>query len=173
MSIKENIDLSGYLKNTVLGAFFDPENEKVPGKFSDEKPIEIIKEVIALKPKMYSIKTQRLLCEIVSKREEHTKRGKASQKYAGHVCESSCFVGGSTTAKGINKQAQKHITHEEYGRILNERTTNMITNIGFEMKEHQIFTVLKRKQGLSAYDDKKHILEDGVNTLSYGHYLLK
>ena len=36
--------------------------KKVPGKFSDEKMTEIIKEVEALKPKMYSILTQVMVC---------------------------------------------------------------------------------------------------------------
>ena len=55
--ISEYMDLSGYDFRTPIGQFFSPQNRKVPGKFSDEKPLEIIKEVVSLKPKMYSFKT--------------------------------------------------------------------------------------------------------------------
>ena len=168
-SIKDQMDLSGYQSRTALERFYDPTNKKVPAKFSDEKPLEILKEVIALKPKMYSILTKKLVCEVAAKRDA----GKTSEKYTKHVCDNSCRVGGSTTAKGITKAAQKHLSHEEYRRILNEKKTNMISNRGFETKNHRIYTVLKRKKGLSAFDDKKYILEDGVNTLSYGHYRIE
>ena len=57
--IRHLLDLSGYNQNTPLGKFYDSSNRKVPGKFSDEKPQEIIREVIALKPKMYSLLTKK------------------------------------------------------------------------------------------------------------------
>ena len=82
-------------------------------------------------------------------------------------------MGGSTTAKGITKTAQKHMPHEEYRRVLYERTANMVTNRCFRTMDHRVYTVLIRKRGLSAYDDKKYIVEDGVNTLSYGHYKIE
>ena len=47
---------------------------QVPGKFSDEKPTEIIKEVISLKPKMYSVQTEKLVCK------------------KKHICVEDCFV---------------------------------------------------------------------------------
>ena len=55
------MDLSGYEKDTVLGKFSDKSNKKVPGKFSDEKPLGIIREVVANKPKMYLIITKKNL----------------------------------------------------------------------------------------------------------------
>ena len=51
------MDLSGYAQGTPLWKFHDSTNKKVPGRFSDERPQEIIQEVIALKPKMYSLLT--------------------------------------------------------------------------------------------------------------------
>ena len=53
------MDLSGYEKDTVLGKFSDKSNKKVPGKFSDEKPLEIIREVVANKLTMHSIITKK------------------------------------------------------------------------------------------------------------------
>ena len=60
--IRHKMDLSGYDSSTCLGQFHDPANKKIPGMFSDERPLEIIQEVIALKPKMYSLLTQKLVC---------------------------------------------------------------------------------------------------------------
>jgi hypothetical protein len=37
-------------------------------------------------------------------------------------------------------------------------------------EKHQLYTVNINKIGLSPYDDKRYILEDGVETLAYGHY---
>ena len=36
--------------------------------------------------------------------------------------------------------------------------------------KHNVFTEEVNKVALSADDDKRHILEDGINTLALGHY---
>ena len=36
--------------------------------------------------------------------------------------------------------------------------------------KHDVFTEEVNKVALSANDDKRHILEDGINTLALGHY---
>ena len=133
--MKDLMDLSGYPSDS---PYYDATNRKVVGKFSDEKPREIIEEVIALKPKMYSIKTN-----------------------SGH----------SITAKGISKSAQKRVTHEDYRTCLEEVTTTMITQRSIRSFNDSIRTIVARKRGLSAYDDKKYLLDNGVNTRAYGHYL--
>ena len=38
---------------------------------------------------------------------------------------------------------------------------------------HEIYTEEINKVALSADDDKRIILEDGVSTLAYGHYKIK
>ena len=151
---EHNMDLSGYDKNTTLGKFHDTSKRKVPGYFSDERPTEILREVIALKPKMYSIETQKLLC---------------SNKYP-HDCSPACFSGHSITAKGIPKKAQENIRHEEYREVLTQQSTTSITASSIRTVHHQIFTVDISKLGLSPYDDKKYIEDNGISTLSYGHW---
>ena len=145
-SLREHMDLSGYASDGPLAKFKDDTNKKVPGKFSDEKPTEIIKEVIALKPKMYSLLTESL----VTHTEMH-----------------------SVTAKGVSKAAQRKITHEDYRNVLRTSAVTSCVNNSIRSLNRQLFSVSVTKRVLSAFDDKKFILEDGVSTLSYGHYKIK
>ena len=46
----------------------------------------------------------------------------------------------------------------------------MRENTRITSKNHQLYTVSVNKKCLSAYDDKRYILEDGITTLPYGHY---
>ena len=158
--IRHRMDLSGYDRNTPLGKYHDPKNKKVPGMFSDERPTEVIKEVIALKPKMYSLLTRKLICE----NKEHRN------------CGGGCTVGTSITAKGITKAAQKSITHEHYRECLefrNDPTSkgNTISTVRtIRSYGHALYSISIQKRGLSAYDDKKYVKDNGIETLSYGHF---
>ena len=40
---------------------------------------------------------------------------------------------------------------------------------GIKSINHRMYTYRSNKTSLSVYDDKKYILEDGINTLAYGH----
>ena len=137
------MDLSGYSIDSPLQKYHNSQNKKVPGKFSDEKPEEVIKEVVALKSKMYSILTEPLL----------------THRLTGH-----------TTAKGISKAAQRRIAHQDYRETLRKRGTSVVTSNAIRSFSHQLYSIEITKRGLSAYDDKKYVLADGINTLSYGHY---
>jgi len=39
--------------------------------------------------------------------------------------------------------------------------------------DHSIYTVNVTKVSLSAYDDKRYILDDGVSSYAYGHYKIR
>ena len=73
--------------------------------------------------------------------------------------------------KGIKKSVvKKSITHEDYKTCLltgNEqlRKQNIIRSY-----KHEVYTEEVNKIALSASDDKRYILEDGINTLALGHY---
>ena len=154
--LRRHMDLSGYEKETPLGGFCNASNKKVPRKFSDKKPLEIIKEVVALKPKMYSIITKKL-----------------KPCAEDHVCSSKCQEGHYSTAKGVTKVAQRSCTHQTYKDVLLTRSTTRVVNNSIRIDDHKLYSVKINKRGLSAYDDKKYILDCGINTLSYGHYSLK
>ena len=156
--IRELLDLSGYVKNTPLEKFCDPQNKKVPGKFSDEKPTEIIKEVIALKPKMYSVVSKKLICRKVVN--------------VDHRCDDKCFHGHAVTAKGITKAAQRLIRHEDYRQVLTSQSTTMVKTKTIRSFNNKLYSIVVQKRGLSGFDDKKFVLDDGICTLSYGHYKL-
>ena len=40
-------------------------------------------------------------------------------------------------------------------------------------KSHIVNTYEVNKIGLSCYDDKRYILDDGISTLAYGHYKIE
>ena len=40
---------------------------------------------------------------------------------------------------------------------------------GIRSKNHKIYTYKSNEIYLSAFDDKRYILDDGINTLPYGH----
>ena len=129
--LKEYMDLSSYNTNSPLQKYHNPMNKKVPGKFSAEKPEEVIKEVLALKPKMYSVLPKPLL-----------KHGLTSH----------------ATAKCISKVAQKTITHQDYLDTLRNRETTIVMSNAIRSFSHQLYSVEIAKRGLSAYDDKKYVL---------------
>ena len=76
--------------------------------------------------------------------------------------------------KGVRKNVvKKSITHEDYKNCLftkqeQSRRMNVIRSY-----HHEIFTEEVNKVALSADDDKRVIMVDGISTLSYGHYSLK
>ena len=153
------MDLSGYEKDTVLGKLSDKSNKKVPDKFSDEKPLEIIKEVVANKPKMYSIITKKIFC--LNK-----------DKIADHLCDENCQNGHSATAKGVPRVAKQKIAHQDYKDVLLTSGTSMVSAQSIRTINNSLYSIKTTKRGLSAYDDKKYILDDKISTLSYGHYKL-
>ena len=81
---------------------------------------------------------------------------------------------GGKTAKGIKKNVIKNnIKHENYKDTLfnNKQMHHKMKTI--RSKNHQLGSYEINKISLSCFDDKRYILEDGINSYSYGHYLIK
>ena len=148
VDMKAVMDLSGYPDVALPDGtrLFDNANKKVVGKMSDEKPNVIICEVVALKPKMYSVKSQ------------------------AYWFPSTNPYGEEKRAKGVPKVAKKRLTHEDYIEVLRISSTTTTTFRTIRSIRHTNQTLEIKKRALSAYDDKRFILDDGVHTLSYGHY---
>ena len=73
--------------------------------------------------------------------------------------------------KGVIKSVVKRsITHEDYKTCLftgkeQIRKMNVIRSY-----KHEVYTEEVNKVALCSDDDKRYILEDGINTLAWGHY---
>ena len=78
------------------------------------------------------------------------------------------------TAKGIAKNViKKVIKHEDYKNILfnNEQMYHNMKTIRSDLHILKSFSL--NKVSLSCFDDKRYILDDGINSYAYGHYRIK
>ena len=134
-------DYSDYEKSSV---YYDDVNKKVIGKFKCETKGAPIVEFVGLRPKMYSI-----LYKQKPERDSIT-----SEKHR---------------IKGISRTASKGLTHADYKAQLDCPIENYITNRRIGCKLHRVFGIEVEKRGLCSFDDKRCILDDGINSLAYGH----
>ena len=157
--MREYFDFSNYPENHIL---FPPEiseeerqivrnsNKAVVGKFKDEAAGLPLREFVGLRSKMYSILLD---------------NGKQKN-----------------TAAGVKKCVRdRELTHSLYRRVLLGSSTiipedqpledHWIRQVTFRSHNHTVFTVGQLKVGLTRYDDKRWILQDGVSTRPHGHYL--
>ena len=76
--------------------------------------------------------------------------------------------GGDKKAKGVKKDViKKNITHSDYVRVLEDyNDMNLIRS-----NKHQIGSYTMHKVSLSCHDNKRYILDDGINTRAHGHYM--
>ena len=131
---KHLLDLSDYPREHFL---YDPTNKKVPLTMTDELQGKILREVVCLRSKLYSID----------------------------------FVGGKKqSAKGVSKTVKKTLHHDLFKQCLlsKKNFTKRMTQL--RSFNHQIVVNSVDKIALSSFDDKRYILDDGINSLAYGHY---
>jgi hypothetical protein len=104
-----------------------------------------IQEFVGLRPKMYYIL--------------YTENNKQVEK---------------KTVKGIKKSVTKRkLRHADYRECLFGKRQTMASMNQIRSESHEIYSNKLNKIGLSPYDDKRYILNDGMNTLAYGHYKTK
>lgn len=76
-------------------------------------------------------------------------------------------------AKGVPRIAIKNqLTHKDYKACLFNNTEKLTHALTIRSKLHQIFTQNISKLSLSPFDTKRYVLDCGVKTLAYGHYLI-
>ncbi|KAL4104412.1 hypothetical protein QTP88_004104 [Uroleucon formosanum] len=115
-------------------------NKKVLGKFKDELNGKIMTEFIGLRSKLYS---HRILDT-----EKEIKK-----------------------AKGVKKNVvENKICFNDFENCLLTKESKYVKQNLFRTKKHDIFTVEQNKKALSVYDDKRFILDNGIDTLAWGHY---
>ena len=80
----------------------------------------------------------------------------------------------SKKCKGIKKQVvQNSITHEDYKTCLTTGKEQYKKQNILRSYNHEVYTEEVNKIALSAMDDKRYILKDGMHTLAWGHYKIK
>ena len=118
------------------------ENKKKIGLMKDDCGGKIVTEWVALRPKLYSFLT-----------EEKEK------------------IGGKQKAKGLKKSMKnKSLRHENFLKCLKTGESQTRKQCLFRSRDHHIFTENMVKVALSANDDKRIVLENGIDTLSLGHW---
>ena len=89
-------------------------------------------------------------------------------------CRDDGGCGGKRTANGIKKDVKENmLSHDIYVQTLLETVVQMHTVNSIRSFQHDIYTVSQTRRTLSPYDDKRYILNDGICSFAYGHYMLK
>ena len=101
--------------------------------------------------------------------------GKIIKEFVGLRSKLYSFVmddGGETKkCKGIKKQVvESSIRHEHYKTCLTTGKELLRKQNILRSYNHEVYTEEVNKVALSALDDKRHILSDGMDTLALGHY---
>ena len=73
--------------------------------------------------------------------------------------------------KGVKRQVVENIiTHKDYKTCLTTGKEKLVKQNIIRSYEHEVYTEEVNKVALSADDDKRYILKDGMHTLAWGHY---
>jgi hypothetical protein len=76
-------------------------------------------------------------------------------------------------AKGVKRIVVKNdLTHDSYLKCLQKKKTYINGQDMMRSKDHQMVVLHQNKVSLSAFDNKKFILDDGISTLAYGNYAI-
>ena len=111
----------------------------------DECDGRIMTEFVALRPKLYSFLI------------EDNEKVREKQK-----------------AKGVKKcMIKKSLRHENFLKCLKTGESQVRKQSLFRSRDHHIFTENMLKVALSANDDKRIVLKNGIDTLSLGHWRLE
>ena len=138
-TFKDCFDFSEYPRDHPL---YDESNRKVVGKFKDELHGACMTKFVGLRPKLYSF-------------EYIDAHGQAREK---------------NTAKGVQKCVKDNkLAFADYERCLREMCVEQVSVNSIRSDHHKLYTYNVNKIGLSAYDDKRYICDDGVHTLAHGH----
>ena len=145
------------LKNKELAKHFDLssfptthplhncDNKGKVGRFKvetqDGKSLKLIRESIAIRPKMYHL-------DVYDTAQPNAKPFKQA-------------------TKGVPRNT---LTHEDFSDCLFKNKTKTIGFNIIASEHHQLYTQKVEKIALCNYDDKRWLCEDGINTRAYGHY---
>ena len=95
--------------------------------------------------------------------------GKSILKFVGLKSKMYSTLGESNNEKSTNKGHTTFIEFQELHDTLFKKTILRHIMRGIKSKNHNLGTYETNKRSLSCFDDKRYILKNGVNTLTYGH----
>ena len=114
-------------------------NKKVIGKFKDELGGNVMTKFIGIRSKMYGY-----------------------EYIEGSDIKFTCL------AKGVNKTTKKEFNSETYETCLFKKKVIHKPMFNIVHKKHKIYLNEIIKIGLSPFDDKRYICDDGIDTQPYG-----
>ena len=74
------------------------------------------------------------------------------------------------SAKGITRTAQNLLRNVDYNYTFKSGSTLRAENTRIVSEKHILKMVSTKNISLSAFDNKRHILNEGIKTLLFGHY---
>ena len=73
--------------------------------------------------------------------------------------------------KGLTKAVrEQQLAVKNFDECLQTHVKQSVTQHTIRSDHHKLFSYKMKKIGLSASDDKRWILDDGISTLAHGHY---
>ena len=98
--------------------------------------------------------------------------GLCPKLYSFEYMDLSGVIFGKNTAKGVQKAMKNRLTFDDYQSSLINMNTKILQMNSIRSDHHKLFTYSINKIGLSAFDDKRYILDDGITTLAHRHHLI-
>ena len=118
------------------------QNKKAIGKFKDELKGLTLKEFLGLRPKCYSLLY--LLANLTEQERQ--------------------------TAKAVKKAVKNaFLRHKLYKETLENLSSVTVSQNVIKSKRHQIGSYHQNKIALTAFDNKRWICNNGINTKAFGH----
>ena len=75
------------------------------------------------------------------------------------------------TAAGVKRKvAKKELLHSYYKSTLHTHRDRMVKQKTLRSFKHTVSNITQNRIGLTAYDDKRYLLDDGMTTRAHGHF---
>ena len=128
------------------------------------------KEFVGLRPKLYSFLYKDIHFEINEFGEEEEEvRNPTAISFTRRICAND-----KMTAKGIKSSAKKeHLRHHHFVDCLKTLSMFDVQQNLLRSRNHTISSTSVKKVGLSAFDNKRLICDDGISTMAHGHFKTK
>lgn len=79
-------------------------------------------------------------------------------------------MGEKRAAAGVKGYVAAKLKHDQFRDVLLGGSSELVEQRSIRSINHRLYTIRQHKIGLSAFDNKRHILDDGLTTRAIGHY---